>query len=107
MNFRLTKNDFTGPFIDFLTIFNNMLLTVVRQEVSNFDSSVVVHELELAMHRALYGCLCSQVECRRPLLVFINTYSKPDGIMKNMVIDDRLLSFGSLFTSLSATQFLL
>ena len=27
---------------------------VVRQEVSNFDSSVVVHELELATNRALY-----------------------------------------------------
>ena len=34
-------------------------LIVVRQEVSNFDSSVVVHELELAIIRALYGCLCS------------------------------------------------
>ena len=32
---------------------------VVRQEVSNFDNSVVVHELELAINRALYGCLCS------------------------------------------------
>ena len=29
-------------------------LIVVRQEVSNFDSSVVVHELELANNRALY-----------------------------------------------------
>ena len=28
-------------------------------------------------------------------------------IMKNMVIDDRLLFFGSLFISLSATEFLL
>ena len=24
-----------------------------------FDSSEVVHELELAINRALYGCLCS------------------------------------------------
>ena len=47
------------------------------------------------------------VECRKPFLVFVNTYSKPSGIMKNMVIDDRLLFFGSLFISLSATQFLL
>ena len=37
------------------------------------------------------------IECRKPLLVFINTYSKTGGIMKNMVIDDRLLFFGSLF----------
>ena len=29
-------------------------MIVVRQEVSNFDSSVVVHELELAINRALY-----------------------------------------------------
>ena len=36
-----------------------MFLIVVRQEVSNFDSLVVVHELELAINRALYGCLCS------------------------------------------------
>ena len=36
-----------------------MILIVVRQEVSNFDSSVVVHELELAINRALYVFLCS------------------------------------------------
>ena len=34
-------------------------LIVVRQEVSNLDSSVVVHELKLAINPALYGCLCS------------------------------------------------
>ena len=28
-------------------------------------------------------------------LVFINTYSKPDGILKNIIIGDRLLFFGS------------
>ena len=50
---------FTGPFIDFVTVFNNMILIVVRQEVSDFDSSVVVHEQGLAINRALYGCLCS------------------------------------------------
>ena len=32
---------------------------VVRREVSNLDSSVVVHELELAINCALYGCLGS------------------------------------------------
>ena len=47
------------------------------------------------------------IKCRKSPLVFINTYSKPGGIMENMVIDDRLLFFGSLFISLSATQFLL
>ena len=31
------------------------------------------------------------IECRKSLLVFINTYSKPGGIMKNMVIDDLFL----------------
>ena len=36
-----------------------MILIVVKQEVSNKDSSVVVHELELAINRAVYGCLCS------------------------------------------------
>ena len=44
---------FTGPFIDFFTIFN-MFLIVIGQEVSNFDSLIVVHELELAINRALY-----------------------------------------------------
>ena len=34
-------------------------LIAVRQEVSNFDSSVVVHELELAINRALCDFLCS------------------------------------------------
>ena len=77
----------------------------MRQEVSNFDGSVVVHELELAINRALYGFLQFRypIECRKS----INTYSKPGGIMENMVIDDRFLFFGSLFISLSATQFLL
>ena len=28
------------------------------------------------------------IECRKPLLAFINTYSKPGGIIKNMVIDE-------------------
>ena len=73
-----------------------MILIIVRQEVSNFDSSVVVHELELAINRALHGFLCnlgSQLECRKSLLVFINTYSKPGGIMENMVIYDRLPFF--------------
>ena len=43
----------------FFTVFNNMIFIVVRQEVSNLDSSVVMHELELAINRDLYGCLCS------------------------------------------------
>ena len=32
---------------------------VERQEASNFESSVGVHELELAINRALYVFLCS------------------------------------------------
>ena len=43
--------------------FSQYLITrfsiVVRQEVSNLDSSVVEHELELAIIQELYGCLCS------------------------------------------------
>ena len=58
--FLIDQKKFTGPFRDFFTIFNNMVFdSVVRQEVSNFDSSVVVHELELAINRAFYGCLWS------------------------------------------------
>ena len=30
------------------------------------------------------------MQCRKSVLVFINTYSKTGSIMKNMVIDDRL-----------------
>ena len=30
-----------------------------RQEVNNFESSVVVQELEFAINLALYGLLCS------------------------------------------------
>ena len=37
----------------------------------------------------------------------IDQNSKPSGVMKNMVIDDRLLFFGSLFISLRDTQLLL
>ena len=36
-----------------------MIFIVVRQEVSKDDSSVVVHELEFAINRVLYGRLCS------------------------------------------------
>ena len=31
------------------------VLTAVRQKINNLESSVVVHELELAINRALYG----------------------------------------------------
>ena len=53
MNFRLTKKDFYQTFIVFFTIFNTRFLIVVRQEVSNFDSSVELL-LELAINRALF-----------------------------------------------------
>ena len=36
-----------------------LALMAVRQEVNNFESSVVVQELEFAMNLALYGLLCS------------------------------------------------
>ena len=36
-----------------------LALMAVRQEVNNFESSVVVQELELAMNLALYGLLKS------------------------------------------------
>ena len=51
--------------------------------------------------------LSDAVEYKKSVLVFIDTYIKLGGIMKNMVIDDRLLFCESLFISLSATQFLL
>ena len=44
-------------------------MTVVRQEFSNFDSLVVVSELELAINQALYVFLYR--ECKKPLLVLI------------------------------------
>ena len=31
----------------------------MRHDVNNFESSVVVQELELAMNHALYGVLCN------------------------------------------------
>ena len=37
--------------------FITLALIAVRQEVSNFESSVVVQELEFAMNLALYGLL--------------------------------------------------
>ena len=36
-----------------------LALMAVRQEVNNFESSVVVQELEFAMNLALYGLLWS------------------------------------------------
>ena len=47
----MNQKDFTDPFVDFFTIFSNMILIVARPEVSNFDNSVVVHELELRLAR--------------------------------------------------------
>ena len=35
-----------------------MILIAVRHDVNNFESSVVVQELDLATKRALYGILC-------------------------------------------------
>ena len=40
---------------------DNMLLTAVRHEVNNLESSVVVQELELAVILALYGFYGVQV----------------------------------------------
>ena len=37
--------------------FMTLALMAVRQEVNNFESSVVVQELEFAMNLALYGLL--------------------------------------------------
>ena len=53
-------------------------------KTSNFDSSVVVHELQLAINRALSVFCAVEVANRmkEPLLVLINTYSKPSGSMK-------------------------
>ena len=47
------------PDIDFLTVFNNMIFDSSKERGCNLNSSVVVHELELAINRDLYGCLCS------------------------------------------------
>ena len=57
--FLIHQKYFTGPFIDFSQYLITLFLIVVRQEVSNLDSLVVVHELELAINRDLYGCLYS------------------------------------------------
>ena len=47
---------FTIPLKNSFTIFCNMFLIAVRQEVKIIDNSVVVHELELAIKSDLY-CL--------------------------------------------------
>ena len=57
--FLIDQKRFYRTFHRFFTVLNNTIFIVVRQEVSNLDSSVVVHELELAINRDLYGCLCS------------------------------------------------
>ena len=56
----IDQKDFNQTFQSF---FSQYLITsfliVVRQEVGNLDRLVVVYELELAINRALYGCLCN------------------------------------------------
>ena len=54
-----SKKIFTGPFLDIFTVFDNMIFDSSKTKNSNFGSSVFVHELELAINRALYGYLCS------------------------------------------------
>ena len=59
-----------------------MFLIAVRYDVNNFESSVVVQELELAMKRTLYR--------RKSFLVFLNTNSKLSGCVTTMVKNYRL-----------------
>ena len=40
-----------------LTVFMALALMAVRQEINNFESSVVVQELEFAINLGLYGLL--------------------------------------------------
>ena len=47
----------TLPFINFLTVSYDTILTAVRHEINNLESSVVVQEREFAVNRALYGLL--------------------------------------------------
>ena len=51
--FLIDQNIFSIPFINCYTIFYNMVLIAVRQEVKSIDNSVVVHELESAIKRDL------------------------------------------------------
>ena len=51
------KKIFTGTFTDFSQYLITWFLIVVRQVVSNFDSSQVVHALELVINSALYSYL--------------------------------------------------
>ena len=46
----------------------------VRQEVNNFESSVVVQELEFVMNLALYGLL--PIHRRKSVMAFLGIYSK-------------------------------
>ena len=48
---------FARPFINFFKYLIRCFLIAVRHNVNNFESSVVVQELELAMKRALNGLL--------------------------------------------------
>ena len=45
----------------------------VRQEVNNFESSVVVQELEFAMNLALYGPKITSFDCCKQKLKFTDT----------------------------------
>ena len=52
-----------------------LTLMAVRQEVNNFESSVVVQELEFAMNLALYD-FYEPIHRRKSVLAFLNIYSK-------------------------------
>ena len=50
---------FFTPLINCWTIFYNMFLIAVTQEIKSIDISVVVTELDLAIKRDLWGLLWS------------------------------------------------
>ena len=53
-------------------------LIAVRQEVTNLESSVVVHELELVINRALYVFMKPRqpIHRRKYVLAILNIYRK-------------------------------
>ena len=51
MNFNRPKQIFTIALIILFSIFHNMVLIAVRQNVKSIDNSVVGHELESARKR--------------------------------------------------------
>ena len=81
-----------GSLIYFSTVLDNMVLTAVRQEVNNLESSVVLQELELAIKSCFIGFLWRLGSQYNFVLIFFSFDTEMKKCMSKMPIDNHPLT---------------